>query len=615
MAGSAACSRLSGLYSLQGSSSLRLWRARNHGDKGPRLTIQRQPPSAFPSCGFCSPAHFHKPRPASRRKQWVSPTIVSSSRKSIPRRVLVLRSACDSPELAVVSSQDTAVFKEGVSQQENLLWMCGEEQVSQERSLSRENVSDSLADEAVSAASSGESTNKDLSESRVAEVSSSNEESNSGENVNAVTGTPKYGTESYRRLEVDHFSSKSQNNAQINPSLLMREVSPLSFGGLRSSKYQKELEAAVSAVQLSCILSQSIQERLLRNEENTDFKKDRSVVTVADWGVQAVVSWVLSQAFNDQEIPMMAEEDTTGLRGMEKIDLLQRVVAAVNDCLQHAKKLGINPPPGPLGAIDVLKAINKGSAEGGPKGRYWVLDPVDGTLGFVRGDQYAVALALIEDGEVVLAVLGCPNFPLRKQWLVYHHRYYRIASRLNPPEPNKWHKGLILTTTKGAGEVMMLPLVLNSDGSPLWNESRQMAKPISVSTIDDPVEATFCEPFEKANSSHSFTAGLAEHLGLRNRPLRVYSMAKYAAIARGDAEIFMKFAKAGYREKIWDHAAGVLIVQEAGGVVTDAGGKPLDFSRGRYLENLDRGIIACAGNALHDKLLKAVDASWNSSKL
>ncbi|KAF8391400.1 hypothetical protein HHK36_023704 [Tetracentron sinense] len=99
------------------------------------------------------------------------------------------------------------------------------------------------------------------------------------------------------------------------------------------------------------------------------------------------------------------------------------------------------------------------------------------------------------------------------------------------------------------------------------------------------------------------------------QPLRVYSMVKYAAIARGDAEIFMKFARAGYKEKIWDHAAGVLIIQEAGGMVTDAGGQPLDFSRGIYLEGLDRGIIASSGAILHEKIIKAVDASWDSSNL
>ena len=46
--------------------------------------------------------------------------------------------------------------------------------------------------------------------------------------------------------------------------------------------------------------------------------------------------------------------------------------------------------------------------------------------------------------------------------------------------------------------------------------------------------------------------------------MRVHSMVKYAAIARGDAaEVFIKFARSGYKEKIWDHAAGVVIVEGA----------------------------------------------------
>jgi len=283
----------------------------------------------------------------------------------------------------------------------------------------------------------------------------------------------------------------------------------------------------------------------------------------------------------------------------------------VNECLSEAAIFGLNPPLEPLGTVDVLKAINKGSSKGGPTGRHWVLDPVDGTLGFIRGDQYAVALAMIEEGEVVLGVLGCPNYPLRREWLNYHYRYYQLMLKLSPPGSGVWSKGYVLSTQKGSGQVWMEPLVNDIIKLGLSN----VARPVSVSAIDDPALATFCEPVEKANSSHSFTAGLAHSLGLSNHPLRVYSMAKYAAIARGDAEIFMKFARAGYKEKIWDHAAGVLIIQEAGGVVTDAGGSPLDFSKGIYLEGLDRGIVACSGARLHEKIIAAVDASWDSSEL
>lgn len=398
-------------------------------------------------------------------------------------------------------------------------------------------------------------------------------------------------------------SRELQSGLQTNSGLVLPSR-------LFQGKYDQELEVAVRAVQLACIITQRTQERILRNEEKAGSKMDKSLVTVADWGVQAVISWVLSQSFGEEELCMIAEEDTSALKGMDGIHMLRRVVSAVNECLSSSSVVGLSPPDHPLGSIEVLKAINKGACQGGPIGRYWVLDPVDGTLGFVRGDQYAIALSLIENGEVVLGVLGCPNYPMRKEWLCYHHKYYRIMCKLSPPSSNMWHKGCIFTAQKGGGSWMQ-PLIWNLTDPNIM----KMARPVSVSAINEPTEATFCEPVEKANSSHSFTAGLASSIGLKKHPLRVYSMAKYGAIARGDAEIFMKFARSGYREKIWDHAAGVLIVQEAGGVVTDAGANPLDFSQGRYLEGLDKGIIACSGKTLHDKLLEALDASWNSSRL
>ncbi|KAG8072820.1 hypothetical protein GUJ93_ZPchr0006g46324 [Zizania palustris] len=361
------------------------------------------------------------------------------------------------------------------------------------------------------------------------------------------------------------------------------------IGGGGRRDYSKEMEVAVRVVQAACTLCQRVQDSLLvpySGSGSVHCKLDRSPVTVADWGVQAIVSWLLSDCFQDEHVSIVAEEDDQTLSSSNGAALLDSVVAAVNGCLIEAPKYGLRSPEKELGAHDILQAIRKCSSTGGPKGRFWVLDPVDGTLGFVRGDQYAIALALIEDGEVVLGVLGCPNYPMK-----------RSGS----------------TTTNditGCGQAWMQPLV-HDFGKLNWRNSRE----IHVSTVSDPVSATFCEPVEKANSSHSFTAGLAHSVGLRKQPLRVYSMVKYAAIARGDAEIFMKFAKAGYKEKIWDHAAGVVIIQEAGGVITDAGGRPLDFSRGVFLEGLDRGIIACSGALLHHRITGAVDASWNSSTL
>ncbi|KAA0056949.1 PAP-specific phosphatase HAL2-like [Cucumis melo var. makuwa] len=387
-----------------------------------------------------------------------------------------------------------------------------------------------------------------------------------------------------------------------------KHVGPLISG---PKSLSQELKVAVAAVQMACFLCQRVQSNLLTSNAQIQAKDDNSPVTVADWSVQAIISWILSKSFGSKNVSIVAEEDVQTLSKPGADRLLKVVVETVNECLCEAYRFGLEGPECTLCTSEVLEAISRCNSSGGSTGRFWTLDPVDGTLGFIRGDQYAVALALIEDGEVVLGVLGCPNYPMRKEWLCYHPRYHSIISKLSPTTSESWDKGCVIYAQKGSGEAWMQPLI-HVNKKLVWPNS---AIPIQVSSIDDPALATFCEPVEKANSSHSFTAGLAHSVGLRNQPLRVYSMVKYAAIARGDAEIFMKFARAGYKEKIWDHAAGVVIIQEAGGVVTDARGCPLNFSKGMYLEGLDRGVIACAGANLHDKIIRAVDASWNSSCL
>ncbi|CAN8252823.1 unnamed protein product [Cochlearia groenlandica] len=366
-----------------------------------------------------------------------------------------------------------------------------------------------------------------------------------------------------------------------------------------------EIDTAVRVVHLASSLCVKVQEKLRlpssTNGGHVKSKDDDSPVTVADWGVQAIVSWVLAEVFGDENLSIVAEEDTESLSEADSLGLLGTVSNAVNEALLEASSYGLPEPDKPLESNDILKAIGRCSSVGGPKGRHWVLDPVDGTLGFVRDDQYAVALALIENGQVLLGVLGCPNYPLKKECL--SNGCNQTAKR----EAGSVLKGCVMYAKRGSGQAWMQPLI--AGGIP---ESATLLK---VSSVDDPVLATVCEPVERANSNHLFTAGLANSMGVRKQPMRVYSMVKYAAIARGDAEVFMKFAQSSYKEKIWDHAAGVVIVEEAGGVVTDAGGRNLDFSKGVYLEGLDRGIIACSGQVLHEKIIGAVYASWESSSL
>lgn len=51
-----------------------------------------------------------------------------------------------------------------------------------------------------------------------------------------------------------------------------------------------------------------------------------------------------------------------------------------------------------------------------------------------------------------------------------------------------------------------------------------------------------------------------QKLGVKAPPVRIDSQAKYGALSRGDGAIYLRFPNKGYREKIWDHAAGYIVV-------------------------------------------------------
>jgi HAL2 family 3'(2'),5'-bisphosphate nucleotidase len=172
----------------------------------------------------------------------------------------------------------------------------------------------------------------------------------------------------------------------------------------------------------------------------------------------------------------------------------------------------------------------------------------------------------------VLGVLGCPNLPV------------------DDAVPEKG-EGVLLIGVKGQG-AFMRPL----------NGTEEIE--VNVATTSDSSQARFCDSVEAAHASHDKHAKIAEILGITSPSYRIDSQCKYAVVARGDASIYLRLTRADYFSCIWDHAAGVTVVQEAGGKVTDVYGKTLDFSLGQKLfEN--SGVIATNG-ALHDVVIDAI---------
>ena len=321
-----------------------------------------------------------------------------------------------------------------------------------------------------------------------------------------------------------------------------------------TSGRQAELAVAIEAVRRAAGVCRTVQHQMV--DADTLEKKDRSPVTVADFASQAIVCALLAEAFPDD--PVVGEEDSAELRKDDQAAIRQSVVSHTCDGLGEL-----------VDAPQVMSWIDRGGSAG-DGGRYWTVDPIDGTKGFLRGKQYAVALALLEDGHVVLGVLGCPNLPFGDD------------------------TGLLLAAASGCGA-----RALALDGT--WEQGQ----PIHVSDTADPAGARFCESVESGHSNQSDSARIAEKLGITRQPLRIDSQAKYATVAQGQAQIYLRLpTRADYRECIWDHAAGMIAVEQAGGRITDVDGKALDFTHGRRLE-ANRGIIGTNG-PIHGAVLDVV---------
>lgn len=324
------------------------------------------------------------------------------------------------------------------------------------------------------------------------------------------------------------------------------------------NKNRLEIHFALHAVRQAALLVRQVQAELVSAALTKD---DRSPVTVADFASQALIASLLMRAFPSD--PLVAEEDSASLRQPENRATLENVIRFVS----HFSS--------PASARDICSWIDRGAGE--PSGRFWTLDPIDGTKGFLRGDQYAIALALIVEGQIEIGVLGCPN--LREG------RFFEVGG-----------EGTLAVAAKGEG-AWIAPLA----GNPVH------LKRVGVSRVADVTQARVLSSFESAHTNVSQIDQFAQILGTAVEPIRLDSQAKYVMLAAGAGELYLRLLsreKPDYKEKIWDQAAGSLLVVEAGGQITDLDNAPLDFSAGRRLAR-NRGILASNGY-LHEPAARAL---------
>jgi 3'(2'), 5'-bisphosphate nucleotidase len=285
-------------------------------------------------------------------------------------------------------------------------------------------------------------------------------------------------------------------------------------------------------------------------------KGDRSPVTVADFASQALVGKLISQRF--PAMPLVAEESAATLQAPAGRETLSQVTAF----LQR-----VDPEATPQ---QVCAWIDRGTAD--PAGSFWTLDPIDGTKGFLRGDQYAVALAWVDQRQVQIGVLGCPNL-------------------VDGQHPDPAGSGSLIIAVRGQGA---------------WTTSLENPtanwQALQVSSCSTPSQARLLRSFEAGHTNVDQVDELSHRLGTTAEAVRMDSQAKYAILAAGAGELIVRLLspdQPNYREKIWDQAAGSIIVEEAGGQITD-------LTAGRTLAR-NRGVLA-SNRLLHTAALHALAA-------
>ena len=229
---------------------------------------------------------------------------------------------------------------------------------------------------------------------------------------------------------------------------------------MTASRLGAERRFAIEAVVSAARLTKAVRDDFDPDAEAVS-KADSSPVTVADLGAQALVRMAMVEALPGDG--MMGEEDFGQLA--ESADLADAVLARV-----RAQR--------PEVTLDDLREALEGCDDpGGPERRWWTLDPVDGTKGFLRNEQYAIALALVEDGEVVLGVMGCPNLPYDGE----------------PGDPEVGGPiGVLFVAVRGEGTHMM-PLFEATADAP--------GEPVQAAAPSSTAEARYAESVEAAHSN------------------------------------------------------------------------------------------------------------------
>jgi len=301
-------------------------------------------------------------------------------------------------------------------------------------------------------------------------------------------------------------------------------------------------------------------------------KPDGSPVTAGDLAVQMAVASVLRR--RAPQWMLVGEEGEGSVPGAEGAALLARAVAAVRE------SLGSESPADPAAFLQDQTCS--------PGETWWTVDPIDGTKGFRSGRHYALCLALVERGEATVGVLSCPTLVIGRDPL-----------EIGADD----QMGTIYVAAKGQGAWKFAP-------RPHDCSLPKALLPVARNTLRS-VGAPWrvCDSIEGGSRAERMR-GIMNRTSLRWESVSLDSQCKYALVAEGVADCFMRVPGSRGAEKVWDHAPGAVVASEAGAWVGDLVGAPLRMAGEALDQNV--GTLACDRSIVtqvHEAARAALSAS------
>lgn len=346
------------------------------------------------------------------------------------------------------------------------------------------------------------------------------------------------------------------------------------------SPYRRELEAAIEVAQTAARISREVLAAAQADASAGSFdliKDDLSPVTVADFAIQALLARTLGDAFPQDGL--IGEESADELRQNPK--LLSRVLAVLAQC---APNIPFRDADHLCQVIDSCATLNPDARPG----RVWVFDPIDGTKTFIRHEQYAINIALLEGGRQVLSVVACPLLPVH------------VTAPVADDSVDPTGKGSILYAVRGYG-AHVRPLVAESGNI----ESRRLPRHADAVTSPEGLRCVTCWASLDSGVA-AVHREVAEQLGVPFPGCDLLGwVPRWAVMAAGAANMTVwVYKKRDRYAKIWDHAGAMLLFEEVGGTITDVHGKEIDLTAGRKLSS-NFGFVA-APKSIHHVVLEAV---------